>query len=296
MLNNNAINTNYYNSSSGLSVSTSSVTVSSFGSTRTQKYSFQEAQGSIFNFWNIESGIQYGNYVVSTNIEDIADTDIITTINPMRNGWTIKNKTFTQKNIDFTLKIVSDSFNNIETEIQNIKKSFQKWKIYKQENNRESYIDVECIDIKTERISNNQNTINISFISLSPFFIDINSTTKFYENQNNSISGNIVISDTEIEPNINGIIYFKTLTWVINTLTLELNWYPITINETINNGDILYIDADNTRILHNNIEVQYTGQFMPFPIWVNANISLTYWWGGSIADYSLYLIYNKKYY
>lgn len=57
------------------------------------------------------------------------------------------------------------------------------------------------------------------------------------------------------------IIFWSWLSWV-NTITIEKEWYTLTISKTIANNDILIIDWVNKSVIHNGIAIDYDWPFL----------------------------------
>ena len=66
--------------------------------------------------------------------------------------------------------------------------------------------------------------------------------------------------------------YFQFQTWLswVTSVAFQINDSPITVNETINDNDVLIIDGENKTVQINWVDVDYDGIF-PF-LWITQNI------------------------
>jgi len=299
MINENILNSTVFNDNEILQDTILWEEISSFSSEYKGKYSFKTKLGSIFNFntivWDCRGNDsrKYGNTLDDHNIEDMADIDIIKYETPLRNGGIIQNQRFIEKIFHIKITLYSNTIENLQKEIQAIKTAFHSWgELYKKEYNRESYINVKLEwGVKVWKILLSGTQIEFDFISLDPFFIQRNGTTKFYENQTEPIDGTLVINDSEYPPILTTIIQFWNTTWV-NNIKLELNGYELEVNETIPNNAILIFNGEENKVTLNGTEIKwYKGQFLPFPLGVPGTFKINY--NGTLDTYNTYILYDK---
>lgn len=281
--------------------------ISSFGIEKISKYVLKTPLGQYFNIWNFwkyESGIcwvwnkiRYGNILLDTNIENLTSKDINYSENTILNWGKINGTRFTEKEIEFTIKILSDTRENLEKEIQNLKKNvnLSGLKIIKQEKNRESEIVVELQDIEVWKMSLRWTEVTLYFISLDPNFKTISWNTKSYKGISWNLSVSLVVNDTDIAPFLYTLIDLKQVSETITSIELEVNGYTVSVDTNISSPEKIIFNGKQWKIFIWDIEMEdFSGKFIPFPINKPLPVEVRLIWGTS-SQYNVYFSYDNIY-
>lgn len=299
MFNNLTINWWTINTEEVLTITPSVWTISStsFSLNLLTKYAFKSTIWSYFNFNNFcITWRKYWNYIVNHNFDDIAESRIFKYSNSLRNWWVIFDKRYEQIVLDIEIIITSDNITNLENEIRDLKSALEFWgQCYKNEQNVTSKINVELTDFTVWRLKLLWTSIKIKMLSLDPFWTTENSTTVFNENNTWwSFSWSLNLSNTTIRWFVKHILYIKTVTWLINTMTLNIWWFPIIINETLINWTSIILDWINSEVLVNWTKVRYFWQFPELEINIPHALNVNFWWGWTVNNFDLYNIYLNQ--
>lgn len=267
--------------------------VSSITSTIDSNYAIISNLWLVFNFYTILYQ-QYWNYISSHNLDDLANKSISKYNTPLSNWWIIQNTRFDDIIFNIDLTLTSNNLENLEKEISDIKRMFNSQiKLYKNTNNKESYIDIVLTDFQVWDVLISWTNINLSFISLNPFWKEWNWITKFFEGINWPLNTSLIINDSDYSVNLTTIIQLKTISDDITSLTIELNWYSITFNHTCLENDIIIYDGNLDKLFINWNETRFKWNFLPFPILTPWSVKLSYTWWWSIDLYNMYILYDK---
>lgn len=132
-------------------------------------------------------------------------------------------------------------------------------------------IKVNCVS--SPKILNHYNItflkLSINFETLEPFFYELSLQTNTFLNKTANFNEEITNQWTdEVFPTT----YFQFKTWLswVNSVQLKINDSTITVNETINDNDILIIDWEDKTVKLNWVDVDYNWVF-PF-LWITQNI------------------------
>lgn len=115
---------------------------------------------------------------------------------------------------------------------------------------------------------------NLTFTSQDSFWYEKDLNSFLLENvSDNNIVEDVTINYKETYPLF--IIWIKT--WSITSLEIKNNGIWLTINETINAWDVIYIDWLNSQILINGVDSDSTWIFPLFENWSN-NLTIDIIW------------------
>lgn len=132
-----------------------------------------------------------------------------------------------------------------------------KWRV----NNEIREIDTTCENIKFWTKERIYIPFEATFVSQSPFWRKVKQSSYFIENtSNNNITADITNSLKEASPWF--IFWIKS--WSITNLQITSNNIWITINQTINSWDILYVNWQTQEVLLNQVDIDYDWIFPIF--------------------------------
>lgn len=292
---NGLINGSPINSFDTLVSSESVIASSSFWTLLLTKYGFKSTNGLFFNFNNMELGNRYGNRMTNHNFDDIAQIDVYKYGNALKNGWTIYDRRYNEKTFDTEIIIHSDTLENLETEIRNLKSALEVGgECFKNEINGQLKVNVKLTDLSVSRLLLSGTTVKIKLLTMDPFWTTRNAITTFNEGNIGSFSGSLTLSNTKIKGFAKHIIYTQTVTGTINTVTLTISGFPITVNQAITSWTSIVLDGINNDVLVNGTKVKYLGQFPELEIGMTHPLLVTFWGGWSVDLFDLYNIYENK--
>lgn len=295
MLNEKPINENHLNQTTFLWDLWWNESVSSFWVEITSKYAFLSKTWQIFNFNTFCRWQKYWNFVRDQDFENMADIEVSSYQSPLRNWGILQSRRFSQKIFNIKMTITSDNIENLEKEIQQIKSIFNRWgQLYKKHHNRESIVNVVLSEpIKVWPMRLIWTDLDISFLSLDPFWKNQIWTTKFFENQTWPLDTTLIINDSDDKVEITWIVQIGSVTGVIDRIELTLNDYTVSINHEIISWDIIEFDTKNRTVKVNSEKVFFEWEFEDFPIWIAGSVKMNYSWSGTIDSYNLYILYDK---
>lgn len=147
-----------------------------------------------------------------------------------------------------------------------------KWRV----NNEIREIDATCTNIQFWTKERIYIPFEATFVSQSPFWRKTKQSSHFIENtSSNNITADITNPYKEASP----WFIFWVKSWSITNLQITSNNIWITINQTINSWDILYINWQTQEVLLNQVDIDYDWVFPVFNTGSNQikiNISWTY--------------------
>lgn len=261
------------------------------------KYAFRTSTWSYFNFNSFcISWKKYWNFITNHNFDDIADVEVFKYANSLRHGWVIFDKRYQEKVLEMDITITSDNIDNLETEIRDLKSALEVgWECYRKENDLTVKINIELTDFVVWRLRLTWTTVRIRMLTVDPFWQTENATTVFNENiVAGSFSWSLSLSNTSIRWFVRHIMYVETVTWTINTMTLTIGWFPITINETLTSWTPIVLDGINSEVLVNWTKVRYFWQFPELEINTPHPLLVSFSWGGTVDEFDLYNIYLNQ--
>ena len=158
---------------------------------------------------------------------------------------------------------------------------------------KDNYINVKITDLKIDKKLLSWTNIDVSFISMDPFWGESNWATQFFEELSWNLDTTLIINDSSHEVDLWVIIQVSELTGLINKTILNLNWYEIEINKVLNNWDIIVLEKKTWYLFINWIRNTYRWNLLPFPILTPWQFSITFdgWW--TMDLYNTYILYDK---
>jgi len=272
--------------------------LSSFSNIIKSKYSVLTPLWQYFNFGSMWcSGDSYWNLLLETDIEDLAEKDILANENPIRNWWKIQKVRFTKKDFSMKIKVYAKDMKSLEKDIRNIKKLLNlDWcKMIKTEKELTTEINATLVDVTFWNLTTKWTDCELIFISYDPFFKTANWSTKSFYNISWNYNWSLLINDSDEPPLITTIIRLKTVTWTITNIAISLDWYTVSCNTSITAPTIIIFDWLNEQITIWWVEVlDWQGKFVPFPLGVPKTVAITLtWWSAKTSD--LYMSYDNFY-
>ena len=210
-------------------------------------------------------GLQNQYITISEKDDDnLPDIDLSTFQNPMLDGGGVLRRRYTNKKITFKWFLKGDysmDLNNI-IDIFKQKTSAVEWYLDIKVNGfyRRTKATVVSHDIMDRKHYNiTVVPFSITFQTLEPFF---------YDRDNETISENDITGDTSIDFGYFGTATSQPKVYLIfsesiatTQAKITLNSRSITVNENINDWDVLIFDSITKTVLLNNIEIDYVGTF-----------------------------------
>jgi len=296
MLNTLSINSWYVNNHEDLINESSSIESSSFYLWLFTKYWFKSNSWIFFNFNSIcIENKKYWNILLDHDFDDIPEIEVYKYWNSLKNWWVIYDRRYKEKKFNISIKIMSDSIENLENEIRDLKTLLEIWwEFYKVEKENTLKINIKLEDIEVWRLILSWTEIKIKAISMDPFWKTSNSITIFNEWNIWSFSWTINLTNTNIKWFLKHIIFLRTITWVINSLTLTLWGFPIKINWTFNSWDYVILDWIESKAFLNWNKTKFYWQFPELEINNPYSLTVTFLWGWTVDEFDLYNIYENK--
>lgn len=223
----------------------------------------------IFNWF----GLQNDNICISTHNRDkFPDINLVTYSNPIIDWWAVLNRQYSRKLITFTGTIKSDSaewLNNL-IDLFKLKCSWIESNLDIKINDvyRRSKATVRTLDIQREHYNINFVRFSISFETQDPFFYEISSET-ITETDITQNSYNIW---AVYEPNWVSYPKIYMIFWVVDStdeISIQLWDRIISINETVEDWDVLIFDWVTKSVKIWWVEIDYTGPFPEMKNWLN---------------------------
>jgi len=268
--------------------------ISSFSSEIKSDYALISNLWGVFNFNSI-CYQKYWNWLLEHNFDDLPSINISKYDTPLRNWWIIESSSFEDFIFNIKFIVTSDSLSNLEKEINDIKTIFNgKWiKLYKNNLWKGNYINVKITDFSIDKKLLSWTNINVSFVSVDPFWLEWTWATQFFEEISWNLDTTLIINDSSEEVDLWIIIQIKTITDLINKLKINLNWYEIEINKVLNNGDIIVLEKKTWYLYINWIRNTYKWNLLPFPILTPWQFKIVFEWWWSVDLYNTYILYDK---
>lgn len=267
--------------------------ISSFSSEINWTYAILSNLWNIFNFNSI-CYQKYGNWLLEHNFDDLPSISISKYDTPLRNWWIIENTRFDEFIFNIKFFITADNLINLEKEISDIKTTFNgKIKLYKKNLEKDNYINVKITDLKIDKKLLSWTNIDVSFISMDPFWTESNWATQFFEELSWNLDTTLIINDSSHEVDLWVIIQANEVTGLVNKTIINLNWYEIEINKVLNNWDIIVLEKKTWYLFINWVRNTYRWNLLPFPILTPWQFSITFegWW--TMDLYNTYILYDK---
>jgi hypothetical protein len=236
--------------------------------------------------------------VLKDNKIDLPNFNLVSYKSPLvDNGWVVSNL-ISDRDLEFEIYIKGNDRVDYEDKVQAFKK-----KIIRQEWTLQLVIGSQSLICtatqnwfkQTENDSELAGTFNLKFKSLTNY-TDWFQTQLSYLNILGWFQGWIT-NEGHREADLSITMSFTNAV-ALNTVTVLVNDYPITISETINPWDILYIDSVEGRVQLNAIDVNYDW-LLPFLktnpdiSWFNP-IEFQFNWGSTV-DANITMFYNRQF-
>ena len=177
--------------------------------------------------------------------------------------------------------------------LDEVRKFVAKNQVYLEEKVNDSYrrIMVNIISCPIDKKYYNVTFLEftIEFTALEPFWYDRDNTTISFLSVTSNLQEEITNEWTaDIYPKIN--LGFTSASWTEN-VSVKIWDTEISINETIQNNDILIFDCLNKSVLLNNTEIDYNWTFPKMEVWTNI-INFTIDW---TFEADINILYKKTY-
>lgn len=272
---------------------------SSFSDTSLTKYSHVSNYWLVYNFNSVADMCEwmnqtYWNALTEHNLNDAPQISVVEYESPLKNWWIIQNRRFDRYVFKLKVTVYADSIEDLEKEIQMMKVYFNwEWKLRKKYNWMMCEIWVELTDFKLGEMQISGTECEIEFLSLDPFWVDQKTKHQAFENMTEFIDWTLVISDSDFEPILTTIIQMWEVTWTIDNLKLEYNWYEIEVADVnIPSWAVIVFDGKKWTVTVNWVEKFYLWEFFEFPLKKPAHMSFSFgsW---TVDKYSMYILYDK---
>lgn len=225
----------------------------------------------VYNDYNLQN---WSIIISSTSFDNWNSISSDTYSNPLTDLWWELNYFFREKIVRFTWSIKADTAELFNNKIDEFKKIL--W-----QNNKNLDIKVNWTIRRAKASCINLNSMferkhyNITWM---PFVLEFRVVAGFFKELTKQSQGFIWLTAWFIEEitNRGSIRTNPTLNILINSTTWSdeiVFWIwedEITINESLNDSDIILIDCEEKTVKINNIEVDYTGVFPILEVWVNS--------------------------
>ena len=252
----------------------------------------------IFNQQELCAFAEDGISALTTNQIDLPNFNLISYKSPLvDNGWVVSHF-ITDRDLEFEIYIQGDDQVDYEDKVQAFKK-----KIIRQEGLLQLNIgslSLQCTASVTEfkRTDNDApyaGTFSLKFKSLTNY-TDWFQTQLSYLNIMAWFQG-WLINEGHRESDLSITMSFTNAV-ALNEVVVLVNDYPITITETINVWDILFIDSVDGRVQLNAVDINYDW-LLPFlktnpDAWWFNPIEFQFNWGSTV-DVNITMFYNRQF-
>ena len=190
---------------------------------------------------------------------------------PQANGKGFLSYYKRERNISINLKIKWDTREEFLVNMDRLREEcFQSQSMlyYKRWNTPIRQIRVNCVGFPEEYQHYNINVLDttIEFIALDPFWYEDSRQSTTIESRTSDFVEEITNKGTDMSK---PIVYYVFDTANLTGLELEVWSNKIIIEESITDGDVLIINSEETEVLLNDIEIDYTGTFPEMEKWSN---------------------------
>lgn len=248
---------------------------SALNSTSTFVSTLWSTDNIIFNGFSIMSlcAWTWNVWVNTINHRDLATVKLSTFDFPRINGWGITWKKYSNKTIQVTLTLVWQTNQEIEDLIDTLKKNLNKteWILDMKFGNNRRVINATMTDMKFPNFSIRDVVvpeITITFESLDPLFRDKNAVNWDFLTITWDYTDAVINYWTEkVFPKI----YLTFQPWIVwlSDVDITIGGYTLSINETINDNDLLIIDWQTKSVLLNWVDIDYDWIFAPIEVGQN---------------------------
>lgn len=239
--------------------------------------------------------------ITDHNFFDNGNIDIWAYVFSLIDWWWIYQKKYTNKDIQIKLFIQWESYEDLISRIDELKKNTQ-W--------IEAELDI-LVNWEYRTYIATCNSITIPNLSASQDFVDelqMNFTItnwNWYKKQpeytyfaNQTWNLEWIINNLWTEKSFCKIIMLMKDNWnnisnieIVNKKIWDITWYPVTITSWVTNSDVLIFDYNEKIVTLNDEEIVFYWPMTPLETWYNViNINIT--WS---CNYDAYILYNKVY-
>lgn len=209
-------------------------------------------------------GLQNDTYCInSTNLDWLADVQIVEFDRPQLNGGFVLNRYYRDKVINFRGSIISDNENWLSQAIDDLKWWLDWVEWYLQMKFGSTYRRIKAtvsnIDIPRNHYNINYITFSISFLCKEPFFSEIPLIEKSFLSKTTSFQDELV-NDWTWEVFTKTNVVFNSASGV-TSFDMDIEWYSVSITHNFSAGDILVLDWDTKSVTVNGVEIDYLWVF-----------------------------------
>lgn len=252
----------------------------------------------IFNQQELCAFAEDGISVLTTNQIDLPNFNLVTYKAPLIDNGGVVSHLITDRNLDFEVYIQGDDQVDYENKVQAFKKKIilTEWTLQLNIGSQSLFCRASVTEFKkTEKDAPYAGTFSLKFKSLESYHEGFQ-TQLSYLNVMWDISAGIT-NEWHRETELSMTMSFTNAV-ALNEITITSNWYPLTISETINPWDILYIDGVNGNVQLNTTVLNYD--------WILPSMQTNeaLWWfnpvifafnAGSTIDVNITMFYVKQY-
>jgi hypothetical protein len=251
----------------------------------------------IFNQQDLCTSEEWIN-TLTTNQLDLPTFNLVSYKSPLVDNWGVVTHLITQRDLEFEVYIKWDDREDFEDKVQAFKKKIvqREWTLQLKIGSQSLVCTASVTEFKrTERDAPYASTFSLKFRSLDnytePFLTQLsylNTVANFQW---------WITNEGHRETDLSITMSFTNAV-ALTQIVVETNWFPLTINQTINVWDVLFIDSVTWVVQLNAVNIDYDW-LLPF---LQTNPSLT-WFnpveftfnGWSTVDVNIVLFYTKQF-
>lgn len=235
---------------------------------------------------------------LTTNKYDLPNFNLVSYKSPLIDNWGVVSHLISDRDLEFEVYIKGDDVVDFWDKVQAFKK-----KIVQQEGTLKLVIWSQTLFCKasvteftrTERDAPYASTFRLRFKSLESYN-DWFQTQLSYINVLGNISAGIT-NEGHRETDLSIVMSFTTAT-ALTDITITVNGFPITISNTFNSWDVLFIDSVTGIVQLNAVEIEYTWLLPalltnPTLSWFNPVVFDFNAW--STVDVNIVMFYTKQF-
>ena len=200
-----------------------------------------------------------GITALSSNQLDLPNFNLVSYKSPLIDNGGVVSHFITDRDLEFEIYIKGSDRVDYEDKVQAFKKKLviQEWTLQLTIWSESLFCRASVTEFKrTERDAPYAGTFSLKFKSLENYQ-PLTQTQLSYLNVTWNISAGIT-NFGHRETDLSITMSFTVAT-ALTDITITINGYPITISNTFNPGDVLYIDWVNWKVELNAIEINYDG-------------------------------------